>query len=102
MEGVFEYSNIGHITIEGASQITNTKKGKTFSLLSFWRAKNELIQQFNISYIISLACVSSETHNLQRFFRPRGWGGGVLPYIGYIHRYVLRQRVCFFSRFGLR
>ena len=101
MEGVFEYSNIGHITIEGASQITNTKKGKTFSLLSFWRAKNELIQQFNISYIISLACVSSETHNLQRFFRLRGWGG-VLPYIGYIHRYVLRQRVCFFSRFGLR
>ena len=30
--------------------------------------------------VISLACVSSETHNLQRVFRPRG----VLPYIGYI------------------
>ena len=29
--------------------------------------------------VISLACVSSETHNLQRVFRPRG----VLPYIGY-------------------
>ena len=35
--------------------------------------------------IISLACVSSETNNLQRTFRPgRGaWGVGVLPYIGY-------------------
>ena len=32
--------------------------------------------------VISLACVSSETHNLQRVFRPRG--GGVVPYIGYI------------------
>ena len=30
--------------------------------------------------VISLACVSSETHNLQRVFRPRG----VIPYIGYI------------------
>ena len=30
--------------------------------------------------VISLACVSNETHNLQRVFRPRG----VLPYIGYI------------------
>ena len=33
--------------------------------------------------LISLACVSSETHDLQCVFRPRG-GGGVLPYIGYI------------------
>ena len=30
--------------------------------------------------IISLACVSSETHNLQSVFRP----GGVVPYIGYV------------------
>ena len=30
--------------------------------------------------VISLACVSSETHTMQRVFRPRG----VLPYIGYI------------------
>ena len=30
---------------------------------------------------ISLACVSSETHHLQRVFRP---GGGVRPHIGYI------------------
>ena len=29
---------------------------------------------------ISLACVSSETNNLQRAFRP----GGIVPYIGYI------------------
>ena len=33
--------------------------------------------------IISLACVSSETHNLQRVFRPPP-GGGVVPFIGYI------------------
>ena len=31
--------------------------------------------------VISIACVSNETHNLQRVFRPRG----VLPYIGYIN-----------------
>ena len=30
--------------------------------------------------LISLACVSSETHNLSRVFRP----GGVVSYIGYI------------------
>ena len=30
---------------------------------------------------ISLACVSSETHDLQRVFRR---GGGVRPHIGYI------------------
>ena len=29
-----------------------------------------------------LACVSIETHNLQRIFRPRGGGGGVVPYMG--------------------
>ena len=28
-----------------------------------------------------LPCVSIETHNLQRIFRPRG-GGGVVPYMG--------------------
>ena len=33
-----------------------------------------------MSLVISLACVSSETHNLQRVFRP----GGVVPYIDYI------------------
>ena len=32
--------------------------------------------------LFSLPCVSSETHNLQRVFRPRG----VVPYIGYIGR----------------
>ena len=30
--------------------------------------------------LVSFACVSSGTHNLQRVFRP----GGVVPYIGYI------------------
>ena len=33
--------------------------------------------------VISLACVSSETRNLQRAFCPGG-GGGVVPYIGNI------------------
>ena len=37
-------------------------------------------KQFDISYNISLACISSKTHNLQHVFRPR-W---VLPYIGYV------------------
>ena len=32
--------------------------------------------------------------------RPGGWGGGVLPYMGYIYRYVRPQRVWFFSRFS--
>ena len=40
---------------------------------------------------------SSETHNLQRVFRP----GGVLPYIWAIW-VCARQRVWFFSRFGLK
>ena len=33
--------------------------------------------------LVSVACVSSETHNLQRVFRPVGGGVGV-PYIGYV------------------
>ena len=33
--------------------------------------------------LISLACVSSETHNLQCVFRPPR-GGGEAPYIGYM------------------
>ena len=40
---------------------------------------------------ISLACASSESHKLQRVFRPRG---GTLIYR--LYRYVRRQRVCFF------
>ena len=47
--------------------------------------------------LISLACVSSETHNLQRVFRP---GGEVVPYIGYIG--MCRAKGCFFSCFGLK
>ena len=50
---------------------------------------------------ITLACVSSETHNLQRVFRlPRGGGGGI-PLCG-LYRYVRRQRVWVLSRFGLK
>ena len=33
-------------------------------------------------FFTTRACASSETHNLQRVFRPEG--GGVLPYMGYI------------------
>ena len=38
---------------------------------------------YKVRQLINLACVSSETHNLQRVFHPRG-GGGVVPYIGYM------------------
>ena len=44
--------------------------------------------------LISLACVSSETRNLQRVFRGGGAGGGGSPL--YRCWYVLRQRVWFF------
>ena len=37
-------------------------------------------------FFITIACVSSETHNLQRVFRQGGGGGGgaVIPYMGCI------------------
>ena len=37
---------------------------------------------YNSQANYSLACVSSETHIVQRVFHPGG--GGLLPYIGYI------------------
>ena len=43
--------------------------------------------------LISLACVSSETHNLQRVFRPGGKGSPLYR----LNRYVPRQRVCFLT-----
>ena len=46
----------------------------------------------------SLACLSSETHNVQHIFHP---GGGGTP-LYRLYRYVRRQRVCFCSRFGLK
>ena len=49
------------------------------------------IQNHSVKKIISLACVSSETHNLQRVFHPAG--GSPLYRLC---RYVPRQRVCFF------
>ena len=52
----------------------------------------------NDEYIISLACVSSETHNLQRVFRP---GGGIVPYIDYIGMCRAKEYV-FLSRFVLK
>ena len=48
--------------------------------------------------MLSLPCVSSETHNLQRVFHP--WGKSSPLYR--LNRYVPRQRVCFFNRFGLK
>ena len=48
-------------------------------------------------HIFSLAWVSSETHNLQRVFLPRG----VVPYIGYIGMCCAKGYV-FFSHFGLK
>ena len=51
---------------------------------------------------ISLACVSSETHDLQRVFRPRG--GGELPHKGYISTCSAAPKgmvFLFFCIFGL-
>ena len=49
---------------------------------------------------ISLACVSSETHNLRRVFRPGVGGGGDGGSPLYrLYGYVRRQRVCFFQPF---
>ena len=45
---------------------------------------------------ISLACVSSETHDLQRVFRPGGGGG--TPLYG-LYKYVQRQRAWFLAFF---
>ena len=43
--------------------------------------------------VISFACISSETQNLQRVFRPRG------SPLYRLYRYVPRQRICFFKPF---
>ena len=53
-------------------------------------------------HVISLACVSSETHNLQRVFLPVGEGGGVVPHIGYIGMCRAKGYGMVFSRFGLK
>ena len=47
-----------------------------FLVLNFWIC-------IGWSLFNSLTCVSSETYNLQCIFCP-GWGGGVIPFIGYI------------------
>ena len=47
-------------------------------------------------FFITLACVSSETHNLQRVFRP---GRGVLPYMDGLYRYVRRPKGMVFKSF---
>ena len=47
-------------------------------------------------FFITLACVSSETHNLQRVFRP---GRGVLPYMDGLYRYVRRLKGMVFKSF---
>ena len=65
-----------------------------------WAINSEDVMK-EIPYI-SLACVSSETHNLQRFFRPEGGGGGVVPYIGYKGMCGNRGYVFCFNRFSLK
>ena len=51
---------------------------------------------------ISLACVSSETHDLQRVFRPGG-GGGTPSYrlYKYVQRSAKGHGFSFFGIFGL-
>ena len=80
-------------------RLKNTKKGRPVrpkkSNLCSRRQKKTLFKGFitrvkhgkrdglRTRHVISLACVSSDTHNLQCFFFPRG-GGEVVPYIGYV------------------
>ena len=56
---------------------------------------NEIVLDWKRSFI-GLACVNSETHNLQRVFRP----GGVVPYIDYIGMCGTKGCRFGFSRFG--
>ena len=51
--------------------------------------------------MISLACLSSESHNLQRVFCPGGGGGVVVPYLGYIGMCRAKGNG-FFSLFSLK
>ena len=44
----------------------------------------EIVCKGRLTALISLACVSSETRNLQRVFRPRRGEGGGGPFTGYI------------------
>ena len=67
-------------------------------ILSFFMMLDTCNKQFDISYIISLVCVNSETHYLQFVSRPEG--RGVLPYMDY-YSYVQRQRF-FLAVFGLK
>jgi len=50
----------------------------------------------NVTALISLSCVRSETHNMQLVFRP----GGLVPYIGYIG--MSSAKGYFISHFGLK
>ena len=56
--------------------------------------------KFILARALLVACVSSETHNLQRAFRPGGreGGGGVFGYIGMRHP----KGYVFLSHFGLK
>ena len=72
---------------------------KSLILFLFFMMLDTSNEQFDISYITSLDCVSSKIHNLQHAFCPGG--GGVLPYYR-LYRYVRCQRIWFFSCFGLK
>ena len=73
-------------------RVITFKSGQAFPLLTNYTC-NEFMNGKMISFV-SLACVSSETHDQQRVFRPRG----ASPLFK-LYRYVPRQRVCFFQSF---
>ena len=76
-------------------RVITFKSGQAFPLLTNYTC-NEFMNGKMISFV-SLACVSSETHDQQRVFRPRG----IVPYLSYIGMRRAKGYV-FFSRFGLK
>ena len=76
-------------------RVITFKSGQAFPLLTNYTC-NEFMNGKMISFV-SLACVSSETHDQQRVFRPRG----VVPHLSYIGMCHAKGYV-FFSRFGLK
>ena len=89
----FSLSLLANAVNSGYDQGERCLSPKFFALLTCWH------EQFSkmFAFFFSLACVSSETHNLQRVFRP----GGVVPYIGCIGM-CRAKTIFFFSRFGLK
>ena len=86
-----KYSSIAHAkkiayVNSGYSSVNMLCDFQCNRIIGFWKRS-----------LISLACVSSETHNLQSVFRP----GRVVSYIGYIGM-CRAKGYGFFTCFGLK